>query len=80
MKKLEGKLYMSDKLWKVAEAISKGKAYLMGNGMDKVLSEALKLFEKLPEKERTADNLKNMLSLGIEKIHEGRKIILKLEH
>jgi len=66
-------------LWKIAEAISKGRAYLVGNGMDKVLTEALKLFEKLPENERTADRLKEILKLGIEKEYEDRKIILRLK-
>jgi hypothetical protein len=81
MKKFEGNFMSSigSQLWKVAEAISKGKAYLIGNGMDKVLIEALKLFEKLPEKERTVDHLREILELGIEKKHENGKIILKLE-
>lgn len=71
--------YLSEILQKVAEAISKGKAYLLGNGMDKVLTEALRLFEKLPEDERTADELKKILSTGIEKRYEGQKIILTLK-
>ena len=61
---------ISSVAWKLAEAINKAKAYLIGNGMEKVLTEALKLFEKLPENERTADKLKELLTLGIEKIHE----------
>jgi len=80
-KKYEGNLMSSKDSWlfKIAEAISKGRAYLIGNGMDKVLSEALKLFEKMPENERTIDNLKEVLKLGIEKEYRGRKIVLKLE-
>ena len=66
-------------LWKIAEAINKGKAYLIGNGMDKVLIEALKLFEKLPENERTADHLKEILRSGIEKKYGEQKIILTLK-
>lgn len=66
-------------LWKIPEVISKGKAYLIGNGMEKVLAEAIKLFEKLPEKERTANHLKEILELGIEKSYREQKIVLKLE-
>ena len=65
-------------LEKIAEAISKGKAYLIGNGMEKVFIEALRLFEKLPENERTADHLKEILTSGIEKRFEKQKIILRL--
>jgi hypothetical protein len=68
----------TSQLVRVAEAISKLKAILIGNGMDKVLIESLKLFEKLPENERTADHLKELLSMGIEKTFEEKKIILKL--
>lgn len=60
--------------WKIAEAISKAKAYFIGNGMDKVLIEALNTFEKLPEKERTYEHLKDLLNTGIQKEHEGRVI------
>jgi hypothetical protein len=73
---------LSDKIgkaaWKVAEAINKAKAYLIGNGMEKVLSEALKLFEKLPEDQRTAERLMDLLTLGIEKRHEEGTIRIQL--
>lgn len=57
--------------WKIAEAISKAKAYFIGNGMDKVLIEALTMFEKLPEKDRTFEHLKDLLDTGIQKEHWG---------
>jgi len=79
MKKLEGTFMPSKLLIKIAETISKAKAYLIGNSMDKVLSEALKLFEKIPENERTIEHLKEILNIGIEKRFEERRIILKLK-
>jgi hypothetical protein len=62
----------------VAAAINKIKSHLIGNGMEKVLIEAIKLFEKLPENERTAERLREILNVGIEKKFDDRKIILKL--
>ena len=43
------------------------------------VAEALKLFEKLPENERTVDKLKEILRTGIEKRYGEKRIILILK-
>jgi len=65
---------------KIAQAISQAKAYLIGNGIDKVLMEALNVAKSMPEEARSnPEFLKRIFELGVVKEFEGRRITIKLK-
>lgn len=66
-------------LGKAGEWISKLKAYLISNGMEKVAISALDFAAHLPEKVRSDPKiLERVLNLGVEKDYKDGKILIKL--
>ena len=67
-------------LWALAEAINKAKAYLVGNGMDRVLTAVLDFAKTLPkEKLNDSDFLEQLLNIGVVKQHQNKTILIKLQ-
>lgn len=69
----------SSALWKAAEAISKAKAYLIGNSMEKVLIAFLDFAKTLPDSQRNnPEFMLNVLSSGVVKEHKDGRIVIRL--
>jgi hypothetical protein len=63
---------------KIAEYISKAKAALIGNSLDKAFSEVVRLLKESPELRRDPEFVERLLKAGIVKEFEKGRISLRI--